>query len=199
MQANYSEDEDSKRGTQAQQAMGAAPQVSQKQLQMEQKYSFEKFESLVNMLKTKLEFEQREWQSTVELLRQSSEFVIFSEKYSKEEYLAFMQESDLFWVFSEIMVAATDVAVYSQLLQTMGILVQNIKSQRAKDYLYGHPLLNEIIRFYHSVDNMIDKQGQLKIKELASLEPSKTEAKDLLAQQTQKAKQIENIERETQH
>ena len=61
-------------------------------LTVDEKYSLNKFIDLINKLKIKLQYEQKEWDTTVELIRHCAEFVIYSEKYQKKEYLAKMVE-----------------------------------------------------------------------------------------------------------
>lgn len=80
---------------------------------LEEKYSLIKFEGLINKLRMKLEYNQTEWITTVELLRQSIEFVIFAEKYDKDSYLKFMQDNNMYDIFIEVLFESNNYQVYS--------------------------------------------------------------------------------------
>jgi hypothetical protein len=58
---------------------------------IDEKYSFKKFEELLNKIQLKLKYDQTDWSETVELIRKSAEFVIYSEKYAKTEHFELMK------------------------------------------------------------------------------------------------------------
>ena len=82
-------------------------------ISLEEKYSHSKFIDLVNKLKIKLQYEQKEWDTTVELIRHSAEFIIYSEKYQKAEFLETIKEQNMLDIFIDIMETANDPQIYS--------------------------------------------------------------------------------------
>lgn len=133
---------------------------------MEERYSLLKFEGLINKLKTKLEYEQTEWATTVELLRQSTEFVIYAERFDKQSYAQFMQDNCMYDIFTSILYDSHDPQVFSQLLQTTGILVQNFKKEQSKHSLYSHNLIHVLIGYFKVIKRDITAIKEAKIQNL---------------------------------
>lgn len=111
------------------------------------KYSHEKFKQLVNNIEAIVNQQMTisKLNKAVENIRTLSEFLIFSNKNGLTYFEVFI-EKNVLETFSKIL-DKENVELNKQLIQTMSILIQNIKMEQDSIYLFSHPFLNKLISY----------------------------------------------------
>ncbi|GAM27116.1 hypothetical protein SAMD00019534_102910 [Acytostelium subglobosum LB1] len=121
------------------------------------KYSLENLKYLYNTLVKNPIITPNNSSTIIETLRQLAEVLIWGDQ-NNNSLFEFFLEKNLLGFFVAILDQKTSTEVIIQLLQTLSILVENLRSQMSIYYLLSNNYINEIIihKFDFSIEEVLD-------------------------------------------
>jgi len=111
------------------------------------KYSLDKFRSLLDYFRNVQVLTPDSPPYVVEKVRNLAEFLVYGQEYGRSAYFEEFIEENVCQGHLSRFLAFNNRLIHIQLIQTMSILVQNIKEKSHLFYLLGNPFLNHLITY----------------------------------------------------